>query len=231
MGHELSMKDGRRINSYRLKGHDYSQPGFYFLTICTSDRKNLFGEIADCQMRLNMAGKFAERCWQEIPKHFSTVGLDEFVIMPNHVHGLIIINHENTTPVEVQHTSTPVEVQYAPTPVEVQYIEPLRNVNFQRNVKPKQKAGYQHVIPGSVGAIIRCFKSAVTRCFHENTQIKTVWQRNFYDHIVRDESELNRIRLYIQQNPSKWLSDRQNKNRLKIVRETESIYQNEIWMI
>ena len=225
------MINDRRINSYRLRGHDYSQPGAYFVTICTSSRQNFFGEIADCQMRLNIAGIFAERCWQEIPKHFSTVGLDEFVIMPNHVHGLIIINHENTTPVEVQHTPTPVEVQHAPTPVEVQYIEPLRNVNFQRNVKPKQKAGYQHVIPGSVGAIIRCFKSAVTRWFHENTQIKTVWQRNFYDHIVRDESELYRIRLYIQQNPSKWSSDRQNKNRLKIVRETESIYQNEIWMI
>ncbi len=173
-------------------------------------------------MRLNMAGIFAERCWQEIPKHFSTVELDEFVIMPNHIHGLIIINHENTTPVEVQ---------YMTIPVEVQYIEPLRNVNFQPNVKPKQKAAYQHVIPGSVGAIIRCFKSAVTRWFHENTQIKTVWQRNFFDHIVRDESELNRIRLYIQQNPSKWPSDRQNKNRLKIVRETESIYQDAIWMI
>ena len=216
------MKNGRRINSYRLSGYDYSQPGVYFVTICTSSRQKFFGEIADCQMRLNMAGIFAERCWQEIPKHFSTVELDEFVIMPNHIHGLIIINHENTTPVEVQHMTIPVEVQY---------IEPLRNVNFQPNVKPKQKAAYQHVIPGSVGAIIRCFKSAVTRWFHENTQIKTVWQRNFFDHIVRDESELNRIRLYIQQNPSKWPSDRQNKNRLKIVRETESIYQDEIWMI
>jgi REP element-mobilizing transposase RayT len=152
------MKNGRRINSYRLSGYDYSQPGVYFVTICTSSRQKFFGEIADCQMRLNMAGIFAERCWQEIPKHFSTVELDEFVIMPNHIHGLIIINHENT-------------------------------------------------------------------------QIKTVWQRNFFDHIVRDESELNRIRLYIQQNPSKWPSDRQNKNRLKIVRETESIYQDAIWMI
>ncbi|NCB40762.1 MAG: transposase, partial [Erysipelotrichia bacterium] len=115
---------------------------------------------------------------QEIPQHFPGVALDEFVIMPNHVHGIIVINN-----------------------------------------KPRHISNFQHVAPGSLGVIVRGFKSAVTRWFHAHTQIKTVWPRNFYDHVVRDESELNRIRLYVQQNPARWEFDRLNQQSAGRVRE------------
>ena len=170
-----------RKNSNRLQGYNYSQPGAYFATVCACDRQNLFGEVVNDRMELSAAGIFARQCWQEIPQHFPGVALDEFVIMPNHVQGIIIINNDKNGSVGGQH------------------VEPGRLSNFQ------------HVAPGSLGAIVRGFKSAVTRWFHANTQIKTVWQRNFYDHVVRDESEMNRIRMYIRQNPINWEHDRQNQ--------------------
>lgn len=192
-----------RKNSNRLPGYDYSLPGAYSVTICTCNRQHLFGKIDQGRMVLNDAGLFWQQCWQEIPQHFPGVALDEFVVMPNHVHGLIIIDN---------------------VAVGVQHVEPLRNDGSQR------LANFQYVIPGSLGAIVRGFKSAVTRWFHTNTQIKTVWQRNFHDHVVRDDPELNRIRTYICQNPAKWESDRLNKQFTGKLGESEAIYGFETWM-
>jgi len=190
-----------RKNSNRLQGYNYSQPGAYFATVCACNRQNLFGEVVNDRMELSAAGIFARQCWQEIPQHFPGVALDEFVIMPNHVQGIIIINNDKNGSVGVQH------------------VEPGRLSNFQ------------HVAPGSLGAIVRGFKSAVTRWFHANTQIKTVWQRNFYDHVVRDESEMNRIRMYIRQNPINWEHDRQNQQFIGRVTELVALYSFETWMI
>ena len=195
------MQKDYRNNSYRLRGYDYSQPGFYFLTICTSNRQNLFGEITDNKMNLNNSGLFVEHCWKEISRHFSNIELDEYVIMPNHLHGIIVINPSNKGSVGVQH------------------VEPLRNSCAKQNCVPNQQRDYQKVVPGSLGAVVRGFKSAVTRWFHNYSKVKTVWQRNFYDHIVRDECELARIRLYIRQNPEKWQFDWQNLNSSQIVRD------------
>ena len=82
---------GRRRRSIRLQGYDYSQPGAYFVTICTHNRVSLFGDIVNGEMRMNDAGRAAEECWSAIPEHFHRTQLDEFVIMPNHIHGLVII--------------------------------------------------------------------------------------------------------------------------------------------
>jgi len=203
------MTETIRKNSNRLHGYDYSQPGAYFATVCACNRQNLFGEVVNDRMELNDAGIFARQCWQEIPQHFPGVALDEFVVMPNHVHGIIMISNETIVGESVG----------------VQHVEPLRN-NCPRRI-----SNFQHVAPGSLGAIVRGFKSAVTRWFHANTQIKTVWQRNFYDHVVRDESELNRIRLYVQQNPARWEFDRLNSNPLARLCEPSIIYGLETWMI
>lgn len=81
-----------RVSSTRLQTHDYSSNGYYFLTICTKNRENYFGEIVNNKMQLSKIGKTAKKFWREIPKHFPFVKLDEFVVMPNHVHGIIIIN-------------------------------------------------------------------------------------------------------------------------------------------
>ncbi|GIW45213.1 MAG: hypothetical protein KatS3mg077_2495 [Candidatus Binatia bacterium] len=83
----------RHRRSIRLKGYDYTQPGAYFVTLCTLNRQCLFGEVVDGQMRLNEAGHVAQRCWADIPNHFPHVQLDAFIVMPNHVHGVLVIAH------------------------------------------------------------------------------------------------------------------------------------------
>lgn len=203
------MTETIRKNSNRLQGYDYSQPGAYFATICACNRQNLFGEVVNDRMELNAAGIFARQCWQEIPQHFPGVVLDEFVIMPNHVHGIIIINNDKNGSVGVQH------------------VEPLHESPHET----LRLNGFQSIVCGSLGSIIRGFKSAVTRWFHANTQIKTVWQRNFYDHVVRDESEMNRIRMYIRQNLINWEHDRQNQQFIGRVTEPVAFYSFETWMI
>lgn len=164
--------------SIRLQGHDYSQTGAYFITLCTHNRRCMFGDIKDGEMVLNDVGKIVQKFWLEIPLHYPTVLLDEFVVMPNHVHGIIIIG------------------------VGVQDIEPQQ----VQNIEPQQNE-YQKIIPGSIGAIVRGFKAGVTKWFRQNTDILTVWQRNYYEHIIRNEKEFYNIRNYIINNPLKWEFD------------------------
>ncbi len=178
--------------SIRLKGYDYSQAGEYFVTICTNERTCIFGEIVDGVMRLSEVGRMVDACWEAIPAHYENTRVDVFQIMPNHLHGIVEIAE-----------------RIAPTPnhassVGVEYVQPLRK-------RPKQHH-YQHVIPKSLGSIIRSFKAAVTREVrrnknHEHTMI---WQRDFYDHIVRSDIEYFYIRRYIEFNPLLWHLDSDN---------------------
>ena len=153
--------------SIRLKGYDYSQPGAYFITICTNNREHLFGRIDNGTMILNYAGIIAQICWIDISKHFPHAQIDQFVIMPDHVHGIIIIGG-------------------AP---------PQRN--------PSIKPGTSKTI----GSIVRGFKIGTTKWFREYTDIHAPWQRNYYEHIIRDAIELPRIRQYIMNNPKTWEPD------------------------
>jgi len=166
--------------SVRLRGYDYAQPGAYFVTICTHERECLLGEIVDGEMVLNEYGHIVRACWEVIADHFPHVTLDTFVIMPNHVHGIIMID----SPVGARHAS--------PLPSDV--------------TPPRGPKG------GSVGAIVGSFKSAVTRRINEmrGTPGMTIWQRNYYEHIIRDEDDLHDIRRYILENPLKWALDREN---------------------
>lgn len=196
------MKHSRR--SIRLQNYDYSQEGMYFVTICTYEKEYLFGEIkSDCRgtisCALNKEGKVVEQCWKEIINHYDNVDLDEFIIMPNHIHGIICITHnvnqkhhgnQNHYGVQKHHG---VQKHYG-----VQDIEPLRNE-------------YQKTISGSIGSIIRGFKIGATKWFRKNTDIYQVWQRNYYEHIIRDERDLNRIREYIILNPHNWEEDKYNE--------------------
>jgi REP element-mobilizing transposase RayT len=169
--------------SIRLKDYDYSQQGTYFVTVCAQNRLSLFGCIAEEKMLLNDAGKFANKCWLEIPEHFPHVTLDEFIVMPNHIHGIIIIDTMDN--------------------VGVQNFEPLHKQNK-----------YQQIIPKSIGSIIRGFKIGVTKWFRTNTNIYNVWQRNYYEHIIRNEDGLNRICEYIINNPIQWQFDRENPHHI-----------------
>ncbi|MGR3302436.1 MAG: transposase [Candidatus Scalindua sp.] len=165
--------------SIRLKGYDYSQQGMYFVTVCTNNHHFLFGPIAEERMILNNAGRFANKCWLEIPEHFPHVVLDEFIIMPNHIHGIIIINDIN---------------------VGANNYSPLQINQFRSPSK-------------TIGSMIRGFKIGVTKWFRKNTNVYNVWQRNYYEHIIRNERKLNKIREYIINNPLKWLLDRENPDR------------------
>ena len=170
-----------RRKSLRLSGYDYSQPGAYFVTICTFRNQNLLGEIHNREMFLNDAGRIVEKTWLEIPEHFLIAGLDSFVVMPNHIHGILVL-------VEMGSRGTACR---APT---------------ERFGKP---------VPDSLPTIIRSFKSAATRRFNifRNTTGLTLWQRNYYEHIIRSEESLFRIRKYIVENPLCWEEDPENSNR------------------
>ncbi len=175
----MILSDARRKNkSIRLPGYDYSQAETYFVTICTFYRKSFLGSIIDNQMTLSSIGKIAHEFWVEIPNHFNHTNLDVFIIMPNHLHGLIQISETD-------------------------------NIVAAEHVQPRHT--FQHVIKGSVGSIIRQYKGSVTRWCNQNGYNKFGWQRNFYEHIVRNEKELNRIREYIISNPMRWNFDRDNK--------------------
>lgn len=179
--------DRHHRRSIRLKGYDYAQSGAYFVTIVTQGRACLFGRVVNGQMQLNDAGSMAEACWLAIPEHFPFVELDAFAIMPNHIHGIIVI-----TAVGANNHSPP--PPHSPLP-------PQSPQTFR---SPSQ----------TVGSIIRGFKIGVTKWFRANTDVYVVWQRNYYEHIIRDEPALQRIRHYIAANPAHWTDDSENPDAL-----------------
>ena len=162
--------------SIRLPNYDYSLSGYYSVTICTAYRECYFGGIPEEKMMLSNIGKTALQCWQEIPDHFPAVNLDEYVIMPDHIHGIIVINDTGKTEERINK--------------------------------------YQHVIPRSIGAIVRGFKIGVTK-WCKNNKIPFGWQRSFYERIIRNEEALDEIRRYIINNPAKWAKEKNNPINLR----------------
>jgi len=160
--------------SIRLREYDYRGAGAYFVTICAFQRECLFGEVVGGEMRSNATGMVVEACWRVISTHFHNVLLDEFVVMPNHFHGILHVVGEK------QGSSA----------------SPLRD----------------GTLSGSLGAIIQNFKSVSTRKINKlrNNPGCPVWQRNYYEHVVRNEADLTSIREYIANNPLKWEFDENN---------------------
>ena len=182
--------------SPRLNGYDYRSVGMYFVTICTHARSFLFGDVVNGTMVLSLMGQRAAECWAEIPTHFVGVGIDGFVVMPNHVHGIIEIKplegsqstHRGSKSSSVGRDAT---------------------CCVSTNDSPPSQAR-PHVEAGSLGAIVRAYKSAVTRQIRQAIQKPEifVWQRRYHDHIIRNDADLNRIREYVQNNPVHWQEDR-----------------------
>ena len=170
-----------RRRSVRLSGYDYSRSGLYFVTICVNNRACVFGEVVEHEMRLNKIGNIAKREWIMTPNHRPYVVLHDFVIMPNHIHGIIKIAHTDTVGAL---RATPLQTD--------------ETVNMMSEKSPKE---------GTLPTIIRAYKSAVSKKIHE-TNIQFSWQRNYYEHIVRDERSYNKISEYINANPAKWEKDR-----------------------
>jgi putative transposase len=171
------MKNKFKRRSIRLPEYDYSKPNAYFITICSHNKNLIFGGIREGKIILSKIGKIAEKYLNEIPNHFDDVYIDEYVIMPNHIHIIISI-------------------------VGVQNFEPLRNK-------------YQKIIPKSIGSIIRAYKAFVTKKGKTEGYESKIWQRNYFEHIIRNQEDHNRIREYIQNNPLQWELDEENPTNYK----------------
>ncbi len=175
--------------SIRLQGYDYSQEGLYFVTICTHDRRCLFGEINDSIMALHDAGNIANECWLKIPEHFPNAILHEHIIMPNHVHGII----ELTGNADVGTR---------------QNVGTRHDVGTRHGVSlPPQQNQFGKPIPGSLSVIINQYKSSVKRWCNKNGHEYFQWQSRFHDHIIRNEQSYQTISEYIINNPAKWNDD------------------------
>ncbi len=175
----------------RLNGWDYRIPWFYFVTICTKNRQHYFGEIKSGRMGLSEQGCAAWYFWNQIPNHFEKVRLDAFIVMPNHVHGIIqILPDENgLNPVASCHNHS---------------VGTLHATCLQTN--DRNKMSEISPKPGSLSVIIRSYKSALTRwCNQKGYEFE--WQSRFHDHIIRNERSLNRIREYVLSNPLNWEED------------------------
>ena len=195
--------DVHHRHSIRLQGYDYSQAGAYFVTICTQGRVCLFGEIAGGKMVLNDVGRIVVDEWTKTVLIRDGIELDEWVVMPNHFHGIVIFS----TPVGAIHESPLHE-------------SPLRmTVTQRRNM----------ALPKLIGR----FKMLSAKRINESRQTvgAKLWQRNYYEHIVRNENELNRIRQYIIDNPKNWKSDRNYIDAGNRVREPMPEYGHEPWMV
>jgi len=155
--------------SIRLKNYDYSQSGAYFITICTHNRECILSDIVDGEIRLSRLGESVKMVWLDLTQHYRHVEIDEFVIMPNHIHIIIILHEAGWKP--------------APTP-------------------------NRHGVP----EIVRGFKTFSARHINQtrNTLGIPVWQRNYYEHVIRNDDELNQTREYITQNPLQWDLDEEN---------------------
>lgn len=178
--------------SIRLREFDYSSAGAYFVTLCVQGRECLFGGIVQDDMVLNEAGRKVEEVWRSLPERFMNVTVDEFVVMPNHLHGIILLNERRG--------------------------EPCVRPNFrgggeqgEHKVRPYGTADF------SLGRVCQAFKSLTTVEYVRGVKDHDwppfpgrLWQRNYHERVIRDERELIGIREYIRSNPSKWHDDEEN---------------------
>jgi len=180
----------RQRKQIRLRGYDYDQPGAYFLTICTQNRECLFGDVANGMMQLNDTGLMVQETWRQLPSHYPHIVLDEFIVMPNHLHGILVIT--------------------APPPNVGAVHEPSPSDDTDTDIGAIRESPLQRraILPKAVGR----FKMVTAKQINQYRQTPgwPVWQRNYYEHIVRTENDLNPIRNYIISNPAQWAQDTEN---------------------
>jgi REP element-mobilizing transposase RayT len=162
-----------------LKEYDYSQAGAYFITVCTKHRKMLFGDIVEDGISLSVFGLLVKECWDNLPRHYHFLELDAFIVMPNHVHGILVLTGD---------------------------------LNVGAGLKPAPTSN-RHALP----EIVRALKTFSACRINENrgTPGTRVWQRNYYEHVIRNEIDLEETREYIQNNPFKWLEDENHPANIK----------------
>jgi REP element-mobilizing transposase RayT len=200
----------QRRRSIRLTGYDYAQPGACFVTICTQDREPLFGKVEDGRLRLNPAGEMVWRWWHELSNKYPVVRTDAAVVMPNHFHGIIVIGGQP----EKRQPETGQPRRAAPP-------DDGASVGATLCGRPRPgddvAAGATPRDRPALGEIVGWFKTMTTNEYIRGVKQRgwppfpgRVWQRNYYEHIVRDRDSLDRIRNYILTNPERWAWDREN---------------------
>lgn len=194
-----------RIPSARLKNWDYGANGAYFITICTQNREHFFGDIAETQFIASEIGTLAEKYWMEITQHFPYVELGNFVVMPNHVHGILIIDKNGVDGNDVSGIGVSVETRLIASLPKTYPLPP------PNPIPPSQIGGItgenNPMIQDTISRIIRWYKG---RCSFEMRKIHADfgWQSRFYDHIIRNAPEWERIQTYIENNPMNWKEDK-----------------------
>ena len=167
--------------SIRLRDVDYSEPGAYFITICAANKKSIFGKIENGRVVLKPLGEIIRACWIGIPEHFASASIKEFVVMPNHLHGIVALS------------------------VGARYIVPL-------DPKTRTPEGFQKPVKGSIPTIVRTFKAAVARQARKELGIDgpKIWQRNYFERVLREGQDYADVSRYIVENPMRWEWDEEN---------------------
>lgn len=207
-----TMRKYPQRKSPRLQGYDYSQAGAYFVTICTHQRLPIFGEICAGEMYLSPIGEIAVACWLELPDHFPQMELDVWVVMPNHMHGIIVI-------IDGQIDGDGCVVAPGGTMTGEGAIEPGGRAvarpyeTHSGEAHPYEARPYEvhlyEIAPDktTLGTIINSYKGAVTRLVRQSADQQQIWQGRYHDHIIRDAHGLQTIREYVLANPVRWHED------------------------
>lgn len=217
---ETNLKNRRR--SIRLPGYDYREAGAYFVTLCTQNRLCLFGVASDGEIRLNEAGKMVQNVWRELPQFYPAVDIDVFQIMPNHLHGIIILVGVNTLEPNKINPTVGAPPRGCPSPRNC-----LASIGGQaQGPAPTMGAagrGYDNKprVGLSLPDVIHRFKTMTTKKYVKGVKQSgwlvfpgKLWQRNYYERVVRDSDELVGIQQYILDNPQRWEFDRENPQSL-----------------
>jgi putative transposase len=196
--------------SIRLKGYDYRQAGAYFVTICTQDRAFLFGQVVHDEMQLNDAGKMVYDVWNDLPAFYPGVQTDAFIVMPNHIHGIIILVGADPRVCPAQ-PSVGVGPRAYPDSGPRAYPGQPQEMGQPQGVAPT--LGLPDVVHRFKTMTTKRYADGVKRLGWEPFRGR-LWQRNYYEHIIRNEESLNRIREYVLTNPMRWALDRENPHRV-----------------
>ena len=195
-----------RGQSTRLQRWNYGWDAAYFITICTKGREWYFGEVVNGAMQLSPVGIIADELWYEIRNHAKNVELGEFVVMPNHIHGIIILNG-NKIPWTIDPENDPSEMDdetVGPRHALAQHALPQPSTDSEKTVGQQR---FQNQGKNTISSIVGSYKSAVTKRAHRSNH-NFAWQPLFYDHVIRNENSFQRIANYIRNNPVNWKEDK-----------------------
>ena len=209
--------DAHHRRSIRLKAYDYSTAGAYFVTIVTQEKLCLFGDVADGEAQLTNAGVMIQQIWHAIPDRFPTIEMDEFVVMPNHVHGILIIHSDVGTSLvgaqEVTHTKT----THSPVGASLVGALPADRARSTDGGRATTRVAPTEDGPMTLGEVVGAYKSLTTHQYGKGVEThgwppfnKRLWQRNYYERVIRDARELDKAREYIANNPMQWELDAEN---------------------